>query len=1101
MNSTDDIRPAKSVLSTSSEAMLQTQRRRFQDLLRKVWNESTFYREYYMAHGIRERQLAELKVGDLPFLTKRILMENFDHAVTDSRLRITELARWLDTVRDPRQLFRNEFIVVHSSGSSGTTGIFVYSLTDWRVMNSVMATRLPQPENQSRGRTRVAFYRIAHGHFAGVATALHLPEAVYDRLIVSLLDPAAHVIEQLNNFRPHRLTGYASSIAMLAELATDGKLCVQPQRIFVSGDLLTKAIKQKIADAWGAPITNLYGASESLFLAIEDSDDEEMSIMSDLNILEILDENNRSVKPGEDGRVVITNLYNHTLPILRYELGDYVIRGTTNSLEPSTIRAIRPGKANDALPIVLDNGVPDTISPRALTSFYAPGIDRAQFVLCQPDRLRIDYVASWNIDNEVRNEFQRILKLKGASRMNLEVRRVASIKPDPKTGKVRLVVSTGGQTGEGFAVTLSEKRSKSGHLNRVSPNPGFVAFNKTEIEQSIPARFEQQAEKFSDRLAIRSEGLALTYDALNRAANRIAQAILAQRGRGYEPIALLLEQGVLAVVSILGILKAGKFYVPLDPSYPRAWLTAMLEDAQPSLIVTNRANRGTAINLVRQTGQIIDIDNLDSNFSDRSPGLSVLPGCFAYLFYTSGSTGQPKGVPQTHRNVLHQIATYTNALELSANDRCTLLHSHGFSASRLDIFGALLNGAALLPFPTLNEGTAKLAAWLLEEEATVLHWVPTGFRHLAEGLSETEQFPNIRAVVLGSEPVLSRDVVLYRKHFGPDCVLANRYGTTETGNIRFFFMGKDTNVENGFVPVGFALEDVDVVVVDETGQEVGHDRLGEIVVKSRYLSPGYWHATGASERFVPDDPTAPAVRTYRTGDVGYMRSDGCLFHLGRKDLQTKVRGHRIEIGQIEHALLEHPLVRATAVVVRENQSGEKELVAYLVVAGDTPPASTTLRHFLASRMPGYMVPGTFVLLENLPLTRTGKLNRQALPEPADARLMPEAPFAEPRNPIEKKLADIWRNVLGAARVGLHDSFFDLGGHSLIASTIVARMGEVFKIEISLRQFFERSTIAQMADLIKHSLQINLEGAELANVLTEIESLSEEQVRKVLDRRS
>jgi amino acid adenylation domain-containing protein len=628
-----------------------------------------------------------------------------------------------------------------------------------------------------------------------------------------------------------------------------------------------------------------------------------------------------------------------------------------------------------------------------------------------------------------------------------------------------------------------------------------VAFDKTEIEQSISTRFEQQAKKFPDRLAMRSDGLALTYYALNRAANRVAQAILTQRGQGHEPIALLLEQGVMAVASILGILKAGKFYVPLDPSYPRAWLAAMLEDAQALLVVTNHANRGTAMNLVDQTKKIIDIDDLDPNLPDSNPNLSVAPGCFAYLFYTSGSTGRPKGVPQTHRNVLHQIATYTNALELSANDRCTLLHSHGFSASRLDIFGALLNGAALLPFRTLNEGTAKLAAWLLEEEATVLHWVPTGFRYLAEGLSETQQFPNIRAVVLGSEPVLLRDIVLHRKHFGPDCVLVNRYGTTETGNVAFFFLGKNANVESGVVPVGFAIDDIDVVVLDEAGQAVGHDQPGEIAVKSRYLSPGYWRATGASARLVFDDSTAPAVSTYRTGDVGYMRADGCLFHLGRKDLQTKIRGHRIEIAQIEHALLDHASVRAAAVAVRENSSGEKELVAYVVVRGDAPPASTTLRNFLASRIPAYMVPASFVQLENLPLTPSGKMNRQALPEPADARLMPEAPFAEPRSAIEKTLAHLWREALGVARVGLHDSFFDLGGHSLVASTIVARMGDVFRIEISLRQFFERSTVAEMADLIQNGLQINPESTELADVLREIESLSEEQARKVLDSQS
>jgi phenylacetate-CoA ligase len=270
--------------------MARTQRRRFQELLHKVWAESAFYREYYASHGIRESDLSELTVGDLPFLTKRILMEQFDRAITDSRLKIGGLERWLDSVRDPRQMFHSDFVVMHSSGSSGVTGIFVYSRTDWQVMNGVMATRLPRPENYPYGKTRVGFYRAAHGHFAGIATALHLPKAVYDTLVVSFLDPIERVIEQLQTFCPHRLTGYSSSIALLAEQAIEGKLRIRPQRIFVSGDLLTEAMRQKIEQAWDAPITNLYGASESLFLAVQDSEDDEMTIMSDLNILEILDE-------------------------------------------------------------------------------------------------------------------------------------------------------------------------------------------------------------------------------------------------------------------------------------------------------------------------------------------------------------------------------------------------------------------------------------------------------------------------------------------------------------------------------------------------------------------------------------------------------------------------------------------------------------------------------------------------------------------------------------------------------------------------------------------------------------------------------------------
>ncbi|MGE5215799.1 MAG: AMP-binding protein [Chloroflexota bacterium] len=1076
--------------------MAEIQQRRFQKLLRRVLTGSAFYRDYYGSHGIRERGLTDVTVRDLPFLTKATLMEQFDRAVIDSRLKRVELEAWLDTIRDPRQAFLQDFIVMHSSGSSGVTGIFVYSRTDWQVMNSVMATRLPKPENYPNEKTRVAFYRATHGHFAGVATALHLPKAVYETLIVSCLDPVSQVNEQLQAFDPQRLTGYSSSIALLAEEAIEGRLRIRPQRVFVSGDLLTERSRQKIKEAWSAPITNLYGASESLFLAIQDSEDE-MTVMSDLNILEILDENNRSVEPGEDGRVVITNLYNHTLPILRYELGDYVTCGDKDyTSSASSIRAIRPGKANDALPVLLDSGSPDTISPRALTSFYARGIERVQFISLRDGQVRVDYVARRNIDNEVRKEFQRILSMKGAARTTFEVRQVPTISADPKTGKVRLVVRDGGQAQQDSHPGVNDLLSKTVRLPRISQQRSFVAFQQSDIEQSVSDRFEQQVEKYAVQPAIGSGALVLTYDALNRVANRVAQAILARRSQGCEPVALLLEQGAMAVAAVLGILKAGRFYLALDPSYPQPWLAAMLEDSRAPLLVTDRANLHLALTLIQRSDGILNIDDLDTWLPDRNPGLPIAPDSLAYLFYTSGSTGRPRGVVQTHRNVLHQIASYTNGLKLTPADRCTLLHSHCFSASRLDIFGALLNGARLLPFPLINEGTATLASWLLREEVTVFHWVPTGFRHFVDGMNSTEQFPKVRVVVLGSEPVSVRDVVYFKKHFGQACVLVNRYGTTETGNISWFFIRKDTQLVGNTVPVGYPIDETKVFLLDQAGQEVGYDQRGEIAVRSRYLSPGYWHG---------GDPTgglAPALsgsleRTYRTGDIGCMRPDGCLLHLGRKDLQAKIRGYRIEVGQVEAALLEHPAVREAAVMVREDGAERRNLVAYIVANRDYLLTNTELRKFLKTRLPAYMMPSEFVQLESLPLTPSGKLDRRALAKADGMTLATEAPFAAPSSPIEKAVARIWMSVLGVNRIGLHDTFFDLGGHSLLASALLSRIADEFGVAITLRELFEQPTLGQITKVINRSHEQTFQDTRLACVLSDVESLSEEEAREVL----
>jgi amino acid adenylation domain-containing protein len=438
---------------------------------------------------------------------------------------------------------------------------------------------------------------------------------------------------------------------------------------------------------------------------------------------------------------------------------------------------------------------------------------------------------------------------------------------------------------------VNEALPKASQERSGGPKPTFVPFNKSEIEQSISERFEQQVQKYPDRPAIKSRDHALTYDALNRAANRVAQAILAQRDKGEEPIALLLEQGIPALVTILGVLKAGKFYAPLDPTYPQAWLAAILEDAQASVIITNNINLPLAMDLAQDAHNVINIDALGSGLSDRNPGLPISPDTLAYLFYTSGSTGPPKGVVQNHRNVLHQLMTYTNGLHLCTDDRLTLLHSHGFSASRLDIFGALLNGAGLFPFSLAEESMANLARWILEQQITLLHWVPTAFRHFVDTLSGTEQFSRLRLIILGSEPVLPRDVELYKRHFDPGCIFVNRFGTTETGNICWYFIDKQTQISNGVVPVGYAMEDTEVLLLDETGKEVGNNQLGEIVVRSRYLSPGYCRRPELTRTVFLPDPGAPDKTIYSTGDIGYMQPDGCLVYAGRKDFQAKIRGH------------------------------------------------------------------------------------------------------------------------------------------------------------------------------------------------------------------
>ena len=320
------------------------------------------------------------------------------------------------------------------------------------------------------------------------------------------------------------------------------------------------------------------------------------------------------------------------------------------------------------------------------------------------------------------------------------------------------------------------------------PSGTFVEFKKEEIEQSIPDRFEQQVAKYPDRIAVKTRSHELTYDELNKAANRVAQAILAQRGEGEEPIALLFEQGAQLITTILGVLKAGKFYVPLDPSHPQARITSMLENLQAGLIITNDKNLCLAKEMAQNRIKAITLDELDSCATTENIGLTISPDSQAVIIYTSGSTGEPKGVIQNHRNVLHMIMRYTNALHICGLDRLSLLYSPSVSGALRVISLALLNGAGIFPFDVKEEGLGNLPNWMIQERITMYRSVATLFRHFVDTLTGEEEFPHLRLICVGGEPIYGRDVDLYKKHFSPDCLFVHGYACSETGMILLNFI-------------------------------------------------------------------------------------------------------------------------------------------------------------------------------------------------------------------------------------------------------------------------------------------------------------------------
>ncbi|MGZ9154639.1 MAG: AMP-binding protein, partial [Candidatus Binatia bacterium] len=414
------------------------------------------------------------------------------------------------------------------------------------------------------------------------------------------------------------------------------------------------------------------------------------------------------------------------------------------------------------------------------------------------------------------------------------------------------------------------------------PSGRFVEFAIDAMEHSIPDSFERIVRLNPNRVALKTKTLLLTYAELNRAANQVACAIVAQCGEEKKPVAVCLEHGAEVIITVLALWKAGMIYVPLDPALPHVRNKAILDATQARHVVSDTRHRDY-LGQIQTNFRLINIDEPAGTAASENIGGSIAPDDFAYILFTSGSTGQPKGVLQNHRNVLNQIKRETNGLHICADDRLILVRSCSAIGGIRIVLGALLNGAAVYPLDVAQVGHAELAAVLEREEITIYDSTPTTFRHFIPVLAKEQRLPHLRLIRLSSEPVHKQDVELYKKHFPRDCIFANSLGLTETaGTIRHNLIDHDTKITSDTVPVGYAVEEMEVLLLDDNGHEVGADEIGEIAVRSRYLSPGYWGNPELTQAKFIVAPDGGDKRLYLTGDLGQMLADGSLVHLGRK---------------------------------------------------------------------------------------------------------------------------------------------------------------------------------------------------------------------------
>lgn len=603
----------------------------------------------------------------------------------------------------------------------------------------------------------------------------------------------------------------------------------------------------------------------------------------------------------------------------------------------------------------------------------------------------------------------------------------------------------------------------------------------------IVRRFEEITVRYGDRIAIDMDEEMVSYGELNRMANRLGRALLASYpggdNDGQQPrvVGLLLSRGIGQVVGILGALKARMIYVPLDRTYPRERLLQMLHNSGVGLVIASHQDREYAQSLCAGVEEraigLLDIKEMHhsgypgENIDFETPG----PGDqLAYIIYTSGSTGVPKGVAQECGNVCFFADHYIGSLSVTPADRLSYVSSFSHDGAVNDIFTSLLAGAVLCPFEIRGDlGISGIGYWLARKQVNFYHSVVSVFRYAAAAMKESGVVPRLRLIVLGGEQLLLKDILIAREMF-PGVEFAHMYGQSESSVNTMGFYDTSKPVER--ITIGAPLDGIRLLVLNEEGEEVEPYEIGEIFIACAHLAPGYWHNPEATAKaFFADEELG---RIYRSGDLGKVGIDGEIEFVGRKDHQVKIRGFRVELTEIEQWLIQHEKVREAVVTARQSSLGDTFLCAYIVPEvkeGEGAPSALQLATYLGTLLPEYMVPAHYHLLEKMPQTSTGKIDRRSLPEPD----IGGQDYTAPRDEVEEILENIWSELLGLEKqhIGIDADFFFIGGHSLRATTLIARMQKRLDVRVPLQKVFECRTIRELAMFIREAGKTTYEAVE------------------------